>query len=55
MISGSIANYNSGGSNTKRINRRAPIISPIKKIYIIVGGGLKFLSGDKIRIYGVRA
>lgn len=55
MISGNIASYNSGGSNTKRINRRAPIISPIKKIYIMIGGGLKFLSGDKIRIYGVRA
>lgn len=55
MISGNIASYSSGGSNTKRINRRAPIISPIKKIYIMVGGGLKFLSGDKIRIYGVRA
>lgn len=55
MINGNIASYNIGGSNTKRINRRAPIISPIKKIYITVGGGLKFLSGDKIRIYGVRA
>lgn len=55
MINGNTASYNSGGSNTKRINRRAPIISPIKKIHITVSGGLKFLSGDKIRIYGVRA
>lgn len=31
MSSGNIATYNSGGSSTKRINRRVPIISPIKK------------------------
>lgn len=55
MISGNIASYTSGGSSEKRINRRAPIISPIKKINIMVGDDLKFLSGDKIRIYGVRA
>lgn len=55
IISGNVASYNKGGSNPKRINRRVPIISPIKKIYIMVGGGLKFISGDKIRIYGVRA
>lgn len=55
MLNVNVASYNNGGSGTKRINRRAPIISPIKKIYIMVGGGLKFLSGDKIRIYGVRA
>ena len=53
-IGTNIANSNSGGSYSVKLNMPLYVVSPIKKVFVNIGSGT-FFDGDKIRIYGVRA